>query len=281
MTCEKARGIDLAAYLVDPDQREWAKFREHYPTCPDCAEEVAAWTSIEASLRSAGDLSQETHPAVELLARFEENPRALSPDEWQRVDRHTRDCRQCADGLAALREFDFSAVETAAPTTIGEAARAMAQSTRELLRSLARWAVPGRGDEPLTDFFGTQEPDLVFQSRESTSTESATAKDPPLAALAAVKGEVAGSVFAVPAGESRMGRAKECEIRIPSESLSRVEASIRAEPDALQIKALHEGRPVLVNGEAVRSGPLRDGDRVQIGTECFQVRRVTPRSPGA
>ena len=91
----------------------------------------------------------------------------------------------------------------------------------------------------------------------------------------ALEGESAGSVFAVRGGENRIGRAKECEIRIPSESLSRVQASIRAEFDALEITALHEREPVLVNGEPVRSGPLRDGDLLQIGSERFQIRRVT------
>jgi hypothetical protein len=279
MSCGKAREIDLAAYLVEPDRPEWAEFRQHYPTCADCAEEVAAWTSIEASLRAAGDRSQEAHPAVELLARFEDDPRSLAPDEWQRIDKHTRDCRQCADELAALREFDFSALETASPMTIGEAMRAMGQSAGELLRSLARWAVPGSGEGAVTDFFGTREPDLVFQSREDASEESAAAKGAPLAVLVALEGEAAGSAFAVRAGESRIGRAKACEIQIPSESLSRAEATIRADANALEITALHERAAVLVNGEPVRSGSLDDGDLLQIGAERFQIRRVTSKSP--
>jgi anti-sigma factor RsiW len=277
MSCGKAREIDMAAYLVDPDLPEWADFREHYPTCPDCAEEVTAWTRIEASLRSAGEPEEGAHPFAELLARFEEDPRALSPDEWKRVDEHTRDCRQCADELAALREFDFSALEKGAPATIGEAVRATGESAAELLRSLVRWTVPGDSDEALTGPFGVREPDLVFQSREQGATEPGPAKAAPLAVLVALEGEVAGTVFAVPAGESRIGRAKECEIRVPSQSLSRVEASIRAESDALEITALHEHTPLLVNGERVRSGPLRDGDLLQIGSERFQIRRVTSR----
>jgi anti-sigma factor RsiW len=277
MSCEKVREIDLAAYLVDPDLPEWAEFREHYPTCPDCAEEGAAWSRVEASLRSTRDPHQEAHPAVELLARFEDDPRALTPADWQRVDQHTRECRQCADELAALREFDFPAMEQASATTIGEAARELGRSAAELLRRLVKWAVPGPGDEAVSDFFGTREPDMVFQSREAASTESAGEKHAPLAVLASLEGELAGSVFAVPAGESRIGRAKDCEIRIPSESLSRVEASIRAEPDAIEITALHEREPVRVNGEPVRSGPLRDGDLVQIGGERFQIRCVTSK----
>ena len=276
MTCGKAQEIDLAAYLVDPDQPEWTEFREHYPTCPDCVEEVAAWNSIEASLRSAGDPHQGAHPAVELLARFEEDPRALTPDQWKQVDQHTRDCRQCADELAALREFDFSALEAASPTTIGEAVRALGQSAAELLRSLTRRLLPRPGDEAVTGLFGMREPEVVFQSGKGASAESTTAKPAPLAVLVALEGEVAGSVFAVLAGESRIGRAKDCEIRIPSESLSRVQASIRAEPDVLEITALHEREPVLVNGEPVRTGPLRDGDLLQIGRERFQIRKVTP-----
>jgi anti-sigma factor RsiW len=273
MSCEKAREIDLAAYLVDPDLPEWAEFREHYPTCPDCAEEVAAWNRIEASLRAAGDPQQGAHPAVELLARFEDDPRSLSAAEWQRVDQHTRECRQCADELAALREFDFPARETT--TTIGEAARALGRSANELLQSLVRRAIPRPGDEALGDLFGTPEPELVFQSREAAGAEPAAERPAPLAVLVALEGELAGSAFAILAGESRIGRAKECEIRIPSESLSRVEASVRAEPGVLEITALHEREPVRVNGEPVRSGALHDGDLVEIGGERFQIRSVT------
>ena len=275
MSCGKAREIDLAAYLVDPDQPEWAAFREHYPTCPDCAEEVAAWTCIEASLRSAGDPVEEAHPAAALLTRFGEDPRALTPEEWQRVDNHTRDCRQCADELAALREFDFSALESASPPSVGEALRALGRSAGGLLRSLARRVVPPLAETAAGGLFGTREPDLVFQSREDASAGSRPAKGAPLAVLVAIEGNAAGDVFPVSAGENRIGRAKTCEIRVPSESLARVEASIRADSEALEITALHARRPVLVNGEAVRSGPLRDGDLVQIGSERFQIRRVT------
>lgn len=277
MSCEKAKEIDLAAYLVDPDLPEWAEFREHYPTCSDCAEEIAAWNRIEASLRSAGDPQQEAHPAAPLLARFEEDPRSFSPADWQRVDTHTRECRQCADELAALRRFDFSALESTSSSSIREAVLALGRSAAELLRSLRRWAIPLPGDEAVGDIFGMPEPDLVFQSREAVAAESATEKHAPLAVLVALEGALTGSVFAVPAGESRIGRAEGCEIRIPSDSLSRVEASIRAEPDALEITALHERQPVRVNGEPVRSGPLRDGDYVEIGGERFQIRSVTSR----
>lgn len=277
MSCGKAHEIDLAAYLVDPDLPEWAEFREHYPTCPDCAEEVNAWNRIEASLRSAGEPQQEAHPAPELLARFEEDPRSLSPADWQRVDLHTRECRPCADELAALREFEFPALESGSPATIRGAIRAMGQAARALLRGLVDWAVPGRGDQTVGGLLVMPEPEVVFQSREAGSAEPAIGRHAPLAVLVALEGTSAGSVFAIPAGESRIGRARNCEIRIPSPSLSRVEASIRAESDTLEITALHEHEPVRVNGEPVRSGPLHDGDYVQIGGERFQIRSVTSR----
>ena len=140
MSCEKAKEIDLAAYLVDPDLPEWAEFREHYPTCPDCAEEVAVLNRIEASLRSAADPQQEAHPAAPLLARFEEDPRSLSPADWQRVDTHSRECRQCADELAALRAFDFPALESTTTSSIRSS-----PSTTKPKRSLASlWAGRGR-----------------------------------------------------------------------------------------------------------------------------------------
>jgi hypothetical protein len=104
MSCGKAREIDLAAYLVDPDQPEWAAFREHYPTCPEWAEEVAAWTCIEASLRSAGDPVEAAHPAVELLKRFEELSVA---DEAHVEQRKPALEREAKSGQRRLPASDF------------------------------------------------------------------------------------------------------------------------------------------------------------------------------
>ena len=257
MSCGKAQEIDLAAYLVDPDRPEWAEFREHYPTCPDCAEEVAAWNRIEASLRSAGDPQQGAHPAVELLARFEEDPRALSPDEWQRVDAaHARLPPVCRRAGRAAGIRLLGSREQRRRRRSGRRCAPWASPQRELLRSLGRWAMPGPGDEAVGDLFGMREPDLVFQSREAALSGIGHREGgaPRRAGGTRGRGRPAAA-FAVPAGESRIGRAKDCEIRIPSQSLSRVEASIRAESDALEITALHERAPRARQWRASPLGP--------------------------
>ncbi len=58
--------LTLAAFVIDPRDPTWAEFREHYPTCPDCAGEVRAWTELHVELQS-GEGEGGSHPAKELL----------------------------------------------------------------------------------------------------------------------------------------------------------------------------------------------------------------------
>ena len=60
MTCGKAFEVDLAAFLLEPRSGEWDAFRAHYPSCPECAAEVAAWTTLGTQLGSS-------HPTPDAL----------------------------------------------------------------------------------------------------------------------------------------------------------------------------------------------------------------------
>jgi hypothetical protein len=269
MSCRKAERLDLASYLVEPDAAEWSEFRRHYATCADCAAEVELWTRIESGLREGGASASPAHPAAEELLRFEERPQDLPAARWQQVDRHLRDCRPCADQLAALRAFDFPALEAAAPQTPARALGALAKAGRDwLVDRVARWTGGGEaaGEPPFAPW---AEPEVVLQERSAT-TECAA----PLAVLVGVEGEAAGSVHPLFAGESRVGRAASCEVRVASDALGRVEAVIHADAEGARVAAAGPRSRLAVNGSPVRDRALADGDRVEVAGQRFEFRRV-------
>ncbi len=274
MSCRKALELDLAAYLAEPDGGQWEEFRAHYPGCAECSKELAIWTRLETSMRSTVAAGAPAHPSSELLAQFDEGPRALSPEQWQQVDGHVRECHRCADQLAALQQFDFAALEAAVPSAPGQGLRAVARSAAAFLRRL----LPARSSptaEALQELLPWGQPEFALQSQGGPGADAARAvASAPVAVLAAVRGELTGEVYRIFAGENRVGRAAGCEVRIPSDALSRVEARLTAEADCFELLAVHERSPVLVNGTAMRSGPLRDGDFVELGGLGFQFRTI-------
>ncbi len=99
MTCRRAFDLDLAAYLVDPRAAEWTDFRHHWPTCADCAAEVAAWTTLQARLGAS-------HPDAEVLLRWADGGDAMPAADRLAVARHVEACASCTDELRALARFD-------------------------------------------------------------------------------------------------------------------------------------------------------------------------------
>ena len=107
MSCRRAFELDLAEFVADPRASEFEAFLEHYPTCAECSAELRAWTELEAQLRGEG---ASAHPDEATLLRFEQSPGSLGPAERSRLEGHLATCHSCADELAALRAFDFSAL---------------------------------------------------------------------------------------------------------------------------------------------------------------------------
>jgi pSer/pThr/pTyr-binding forkhead associated (FHA) protein len=92
--------------------------------------------------------------------------------------------------------------------------------------------------------------------------------------LIAVEGELEGGVFGVPEGESRLGRAEGCEVRLASEWISREHARVKFQDGLFVIAPLSDKNPTFVNDERTEGTELKDGDFVRLGRTTFRFRTV-------
>src|SRR5436305_4312029 len=106
MSCRRAFDVDLADFVASSARPEWAEFRAHYARCAECSAEVRAWTELHLLLQPPA-----AHPAEELLLRFETERDRLPVAARRAVEEHLAHCVSCNDELAALRRFDFTALE--------------------------------------------------------------------------------------------------------------------------------------------------------------------------
>src|SRR5438093_9581969 len=102
----RAFDLDLADFVAGSARPEWAEFRAHYARCAECSAEVRAWTELHLFRQPPA-----AHPPEELLLRFETEPGRLPAAERRAVEEHLAGCPSCRDELAALRRFDFAALE--------------------------------------------------------------------------------------------------------------------------------------------------------------------------
>jgi len=125
MSCRRAFDLDLADFVAGSARPEWAEFRAHYARCAECSAEVRAWTELHLLLQPPV-----AHPAEELLLRFETEPGRLPAAERRAVEEHLARCASCNDELAALRRFDFTALE---PKVAASPAPSFAEWLRRLV----------------------------------------------------------------------------------------------------------------------------------------------------
>lgn len=121
MTCGRADRVELDAFLLggagDPTVDS---FREHYPTCAECAAAVADWMTLDDVLREvAADSGTpvSAHPEPEDLARFVEAPGRMGARAMQ-IENHVAGCASCGNELRLIRGFDpaiFGAPREARP----------------------------------------------------------------------------------------------------------------------------------------------------------------------
>ena len=106
MTCRKALEIDWTAYVVDPGDDQWEAFRLHYPSCNECALEVARWSNLTASIEAASPEFASAHPATERLLAYHASAQGLGDEERAVLESHLGSCKLCQVELRALRQFN-------------------------------------------------------------------------------------------------------------------------------------------------------------------------------
>lgn len=285
MRCDKASQLDPAAYLAEPGDLRWAQFRAHYPSCPDCSLAVAGWSRIEDALRSKASSPAVAHLENALLASLAEQRSGLPAEQRERIERHLAGCRTCSDKLAALREFDFAAIIESPTPSPGRALGESLRSAGERLWRLLAGSSP-ESAEALEELLPWRQPELAFQSRPDASGRRDTTGIPnpergtPEGLLAVVEGDLTGQVYSLFGGENRIGRALDCEVRIPSDALARVEATLTVTNGRFELSSVHGREGLRINGEALRSAELRDGDLLEIGGQRLRFRTVGPPAEG-
>jgi hypothetical protein len=70
-----------------------------------------------------------------------------------------------------------------------------------------------------------------------------------------------------------IGRANECELRLDDPGVSRRHAEVRVTGDAAEVIDLGSTNGIRVNGSAVASARLHDGDRIDLGSTALVFRR--------
>lgn len=91
-------------------------------------------------------------------------------------------------------------------------------------------------------------------------------------ALKAKTGSLAGQAFAVPVvGKLVIGRATNCDIQLPANSVSRQHAEVQVAGDKLVVRDLNSSNGTYVNRKKVAESELKPGDEVRFDTFSFEV----------
>lgn len=84
--------------------------------------------------------------------------------------------------------------------------------------------------------------------------------------LTVISGEMVGTVFELPLGQTLIGRSEVALVRLPDDGVSRRHAKIVRESDgSAKIVDLESTNGTYINGRRVHAEGLREGDRIRIG----------------
>lgn len=102
----------------------------------------------------------------------------------------------------------------------------------------------------------------------------------PTASLLVIQGVDQGTRFEIESGRIRIGRGAQNEIRILDTEVSRRHATLTCENDRCVLQDDNSSNGSFVNGQAVRSQTLRNGDQIQVGRTIllFQAAGEGPSS---
>ncbi|MCC7105752.1 MAG: FHA domain-containing protein [Chloroflexi bacterium] len=103
---------------------------------------------------------------------------------------------------------------------------------------------------------------------------------PDFARLVGTDGPVQGEEFPLSRQEMTIGRRSDCDIVVADPSVSRLHATVRQGPGAVQIEDAGSANGTWVNGVRI-NGPhvLSDRDVIQIGKAAFSLRAPAQREP--
>lgn len=90
--------------------------------------------------------------------------------------------------------------------------------------------------------------------------------------LIGVEGELEGEVFRLFDGENRLGRARDCDVVLGSQRISRAHAKVIHHDGQFVIGPLSEKNPTFVNDEPTEGTELKDGDFVRVGRTTLRFR---------
>jgi pSer/pThr/pTyr-binding forkhead associated (FHA) protein len=100
--------------------------------------------------------------------------------------------------------------------------------------------------------------------------------------LIILSGELQGTDFPIEYACTVVGRGPGVDLAISDETLSRQHASIEFTDGGLRLCDLGSLNGVSINGDVVKSGELKHGDRIQLGDLTFQLifekRSRTPKT---
>ncbi len=99
--------------------------------------------------------------------------------------------------------------------------------------------------------------------------------------LTVISGEMVGTMFELPLGQTVIGRSEVAQVRLPDDGVSRRHAKIVREADgSAKIVDLDSTNGTYINGRRVHAEGLREGDRIRIGQSATLDFRYEYRDSG-
>jgi pSer/pThr/pTyr-binding forkhead associated (FHA) protein len=99
--------------------------------------------------------------------------------------------------------------------------------------------------------------------------------------LTVISGEMVGTVYELPLGQTLIGRSEVAQVRLPDDGVSRRHAKIVRESDgSAKIVDLESTNGTYINGRRVHAEGLREGDRIRIGQSATLDFRYEYRESG-
>jgi hypothetical protein len=94
-----------------------------------------------------------------------------------------------------------------------------------------------------------------------------------------LSGALAGQTFPLEKASVVVGRAPNCDIKVPSSSVSKEHVQIEVLDDKVLITDMNSRNGTFLNGVQIRSSKARSGDRIAIHDIIFEIQKVQNQQP--